>query len=126
ALGALERGVEGLAVAQQGAELRRRFAPADPEQELRALDQLGYGYYRIQDFSRAEANWVAALEIAGTLHAPPLDVVTNIYQAYGSMLGANGEHQRAVALAEQGLAFADRHLQPTSPLRVNLMRTRAE
>ena len=126
ALGVLERGAEGLAMAQRSAGLRQHFAPDDPEQRLRALDQLGSSHYRVQDFDRAEADWTGALAIAATLQQPPVDIVTNIHQALGAMLVFQGEHARALTLADAGLVFADRHLPADSPLRVNLLRTRGE
>jgi serine/threonine protein kinase len=126
ALGALERGAESLAVAQAAAGLRRRFAPDDPVQELRALDQLAVGYYRIQDYARAGELWNQVITLAATVPDPPVDILSNAYQAYGSMLVSEGEGARALEMAEAGQAFVDRHLPPDSPLRVNLMRTRAE
>jgi eukaryotic-like serine/threonine-protein kinase len=126
ALGTLERGPESLAAAQHAASLRQRYAPDDPVQTLRALDQLGFGYYRVQDYARAERVWLDAIALANTLTDPPIDVVTNTFQGLGGMLSFQGEHARALELATQGLAFADRYLSPESPLRVNLLRTRGE
>lgn len=125
ALGALERGRDSLAAARVGAGLRRRFAPGDPEQELRALDQLGFGYYRSQDYARAETMLTRALAAAAKLPNPPPDVVTNTYQVFANMLAFKGEYARALALADEGLAFAQR-LPDQSPLRVNLLRARSE
>ncbi|MCI1711977.1 MAG: serine/threonine-protein kinase [Chiayiivirga sp.] len=125
-LGMLERGADGLAAAQRAAELRRHFAPGDAEQELRALDQLGYGHYRNQEFDQAERDWSRALELAEALPTPPPDVVTNIYQAMGGMVGFRGDQVRALELADAGLAFARKHVPEASPLRINLMRIRGE
>jgi eukaryotic-like serine/threonine-protein kinase len=126
ALAALERGAESLQLAQRSAALRRRFAPGDAEQDLRALNQLGLGHYRVQDYAHAEDAWARVIAIAATLQSPPVDIVTNAYQTLASMLAMQGEHVRALELADQGLAFADRHLPAGSPLRVNLMRIRGE
>lgn len=126
ALGALERGADSLAAAQRGAALRRRFAPGDAEQELRSLDQLGFGYYRIQDYAAAEAAWTRAIALAVSLPAPPLDIATNSFQGLASLLIHRGEPQRALAQAEAGLKFVAGHVPEGSPLRVNLMRARGE
>jgi eukaryotic-like serine/threonine-protein kinase len=126
ALAALERGADSLQLAQRSAELRGRFAAEEPEQEIRALNQLGLGHYRVQDHVSAEDAWTRVITIAATLPSPPADVVTNAYQTLASMLAMQGEHARALVLSEQGLAFADGHLPPGSPLRVSLMRIRGE
>jgi tetratricopeptide (TPR) repeat protein/predicted Ser/Thr protein kinase len=126
ALGALEQGADSLAAAQRGAALRQRFAPDDEEQSLRSLDQLGFGYYRIQEYDRAEKYWTRSIALAARLPQPPLDIVTNSYQGLASILIFRGEPQRALVQAEAGLAFVDRHLSADSPLRVNLMRARGE
>ena len=126
ALGALEQGQQSLKAAQRGAGLRRRFAPGDAEHELRALGSLGFGYYRTGDYKRADTTWTQALAIGAALPKPPVDVVTNVYQGLGSMLDFNSETARAVKLANEGLAFADRRQIPAnSPLRVNLLRLKA-
>ena len=126
ALGSLERAAESVTAAQRGAALRERFAPDDPEQRLRSLDQLGFAYYRTQDYAQAEASWTQVIDLAAKLPKPPLDIVTNSYQGLGSLLIFNGEPQRALAVADAGLAFVARHLPDESPLRVNLMRARGE
>jgi eukaryotic-like serine/threonine-protein kinase len=126
ALAALERGQESLQVARRSAGLRQRFAPDDAEQEMRALDQLALGHYRVHDYPHAEQAWTRVIAIAATMPVPPADVVTNAHQALASMLAQQGEHGRALALAEQGLAFADGRIAAGSPLRVNLLRIRGE
>ena len=126
ALGGLERGAESVSAARRGAELRERFAPDDAEQQLRSLDQLGFAYYRTQDYKQAEATWTKAIALAATLSQPPLDIVTNSYQGLSSLLIFNGELPRALAQADAGLALIARHLPGESPLRVNLMRARGE
>jgi tetratricopeptide (TPR) repeat protein len=126
ALGTLELGSESLAQAERSAALRRGFAPGEREQELRALDQLGYGYYRTQDYARADAIWSEALDGAYALPSPPVELVTNLAQALAGMLNMQGEHARAIGIAERALAFADAHVAPESPLRVNLIRARAD
>jgi tetratricopeptide (TPR) repeat protein len=126
ALGTLERGAESLAQAERAAALRRGFAPGDREQELRALDQLGYGHYRSGDYARADAIWTEALEGAYQLQPAPVELITNLAQALAGMLNLQGEHARAMAIAERGLDFAEAHVAPESPLRVNLIRARAD
>lgn len=126
ALGALERGAESMAVAERSAALRERFAPGDDEQRLRALDQLAFGRYRLGEYDAAERLWTEALALAATLPSPPIDVVTNSYQAFGSMLEFHGETARALALSEQAQSFVQRHVPAESPLRVNLLRLHAD
>ncbi len=125
-LGALERGTESLQAAQRAQQLRERFAPGDAEQRLRSLDQLGFARYSLGEYDAADQLWSEALELAGSMPNPPVDVVTNLYQLLGSMLDFRGENARALALADEGLAFAAAKLPEDSPHRVNLLRLKGE
>lgn len=125
-LGALGLGPASLVQAERGAALRRRFAPGDREQELRALDQLGYGYYRSNDYERADAAWSEALDGAYALPRPPVELILNLAPALAGMLNTQGEPGRALEIAGRALAFADEHVAPASPLRISLIRARAD
>jgi len=127
ALGLLERGKESLAAAQRAAALRNRFAPGDPVQQLHIHDQLGFAQYRNGNEKQAEQEWLQVLALARTLKNPPRDVVINSSQTLSSMLSFNGDYKRALEIVDQGIAFADRSGVPAdSPLRINLLRSRAE
>lgn len=125
-LGALERGAESLQAAQRAQQLRERFAPEDPEQRLRSLDQLGYARYSLGEYDAADALWSEALAVAESLPDPPLDVVTNVHQVLGSMLAFRGDTARALQLVDKGLAFADANFPEDSPYRVSLLRLKGE
>lgn len=125
-LGALERGAESLQAAQRAQALREHFAPGEPEQRLRSLDQVGFARYSLGEYDAADALWSEALTLAGSMPHPPVDVVTNLHQLLGSMLTFRGDSARALLLAEQGLAFAASNLPEDSPHRVNLLRLKGE
>ena len=127
ALGSLERGKESLAVAQRAAGLRNRFAPDDPAQQLYIHDQLGFAHYRTGDYKQAEQEWLQVLALARSTRNPPRDVVVNASQALSAMLSFNGDYKRSLEIVDQGIAFADRRGVPAdSPLRINLLRARAD
>ena len=127
ALGSLERGKESLAVARRAAGLRNRFAPDDPAQQLYIHDQLGFAHYRSGDYKQAEQEWLQVLALARSTRNPPRDVVVNASQALSAMLSFNGDYKRSLEIVDQGIAFADRSGVPAeSPLRINLLRARAD
>lgn len=123
ALGTLERGLDSLAAARRAAALRQQFAPEDPVQELEALSQLGYAHNSTHDDAQAEREWLRALELAAALPQPPVATVIATYHALGDLLVKRNQSERALALAREGLAFADAHLPAESPLRIPLLRT---
>lgn len=122
ALGTLEDGPGSFDAAQRAAALRREFAPGDPVQELHALDQLAYAHYRNHEYDQAERDWSRVLELAAALPQPLVDVVTNVHFALSAMLLEQGEGERALTLAREGLAFADDHLPPDALERIPLLR----
>lgn len=125
-LGVLERGADAVAAAQAVARLHERFAPDSPALRVESLETLAYARYRMGDFEAADALWEEALGLARSLPEPPVDSMLNIIQAWGSVLEYRGEWARALELAEQGWALAERYLPKDSPARVNLLRLRAE
>jgi eukaryotic-like serine/threonine-protein kinase len=126
ALGALERGEDALAAALRAEALRKQFAPDDEVERLRTLDQLGFAHYRMGDYAAAERDWDQALALAATMPDPPVEVVTNVYQALGNVLAERGEVDKPLELAEAGLRFAEGRIAPTSPERVPLLRAKAQ
>jgi len=127
ALGALERGPQSMAAARRAAALRTRLAPGDPVQAIRAHDQLADAHYHLGENAQAIGEWQQVLALAGTTPSPPVDVVSNSYQMLSGVLQAQGESKAALRYADQGLAFVEAQRLPAdSPLRVNLLRGRAE
>ncbi len=123
----MEQGAAALAAAQRAASLRTRFAPADVEQQLRAHNDLGLGYYTTQQTAAAEEQWTQAIALAKSMPAPPVEEVIDIYQALGALLREQSQHARALQALDEGLAFADRRGVPAdSPLRITLLRHKAE
>lgn len=126
ALVSLERGVDALAAASQVATLRARFAPNDQELHLRTLNTLAAALYGANQLEHAARKWRQALEVAERLPQPPADATINAYQMLSSLAAFNGQVGESLALADQGLAFADRRGVPAqSPLRVVLLRAKA-
>ncbi len=126
-LGVLERGKDSLAAAQRAAELRTRFAPNDPVEAMHTHDQLAYGFYSNNEHKKAEAEWTQALALAHGMTKPPVDTAINSSQSLSSMLNFDGDSKRALRVADDGLAFADRAGVPAdAPKRINLLRARAE
>lgn len=126
-LNGVGRGGESLALAERAAAWRERFAPGDPEQRLHARAFLGAGHYYAGDHERAAADWQAAIDMAGAMADPPTDIVIESYQMLGGLHNFSGDYARAQQLADEGLAFADaRGVPAQAPLRVNLLRTKAE
>ena len=126
ALGSLERGADALAAASHAAALRARFAPNDQALHLRTLNTLAAALYGANELDHAAKKWRQVLQLAGRLPLPPADATINAYQMLSSLASFNGQLAESLAMAEQGLAFADRHGVPAqSPLRVVLLRARA-
>ena len=126
ALGSLERSKESLAAAHRAASLRARFAPDDLDLRLRSLNSLAAAYYNANDMEQATANWRQVLDIADHLPKPSTDSTVNAYQMLSGLFAFDGEAGKALAMADAGLAFADRQQLPAqSPLRVVLLRARS-
>ena len=126
ALGSLERGADALAAASHAAALRARFAPNDQALHLRTLNTLAAALYGANELDHAAKKWRQVLQVAGRLPQPPADATINAYQMLSSLASFNGQVAESLVLADQGLAFADRHGVPTqSPLRVVLLRAKA-
>lgn len=126
ALGSLERGPEALAAASQVATLRARFAPNDQELHLRTLNTVAAALYGANQLEPAAQKWRQVLKVAQRLPQPPSDATINAYQMLSSLAAFDGQVAESLAMADQGLAFADRHGVPAqSPLRVVLLRAKA-
>lgn len=126
ALGSLERGPDALAAASRVASLRARFAPDDQELHLRTLNTLAAALYGANELQPAAQKWRQVLQVAGRLPQPPADATINAYQMLSSLASFDGKVDESLAMADQGLAFADRHGVPAqSPLRVVLLRAKA-
>lgn len=126
ALGGLERSEESLAAANRAAALRERFAPNDLDLRVRSLNSLAAAYYNANDLEKAASTWRQVLAVADRLPQPSADSTINAYQMLSGLLAFDGEADKALAMADQGLAFANRQQLPAqSPLRVVLLRARS-
>ncbi|MES1146969.1 MAG: serine/threonine-protein kinase [Solimonas sp.] len=127
ALGNLERGADSVAVSDRAAALRRRFAPDDPEQTLRALAHQTLGHVEKYGWEVCRKRAEAALAFAMQMTNPPPDVVLRLYSDLSSVANFTNDRVRLRQLSEQGLQFADQHHVPIqSPLRFTLLRNRIE
>jgi serine/threonine-protein kinase len=127
ALDALERFPETLAAADHAVALRRRFAPDDPEQQLRSLANITLAH--VQKFGLAACRQQAdsALSLARRMPDPPTDVVLHVYALIAAGASIANDRVRMLTASNEGIAFADqRGVAPESPLRSDLMRNRAE
>ncbi len=123
ALDTLENNTQAFAMAERAAALRRKFAPADPQQELRALAHLTLGHVEKYGLAACRRQAEKALALARTLPDPPVDIVMDVYSDLGVIAILQNDHQRMMALAREGLAFADAHHVPAdSPLRLGRQR----
>lgn len=127
AFGSLERNPESLAASERAAALRRRFAPHDPEQQLRAQAHQTLGHVQKYGWEVCRQRAEAALAMAKRMPDPPVDVVMRLYSDLGSVANFTNDRGRLLQLSEEGLAFADRHaIPPESPLRFTMLRNRIE
>lgn len=125
-LNGMERCKESLALAERVQALRQRFAPGDAEQRMRSLKTLGMAHNCMRDYKQAEADWRAALQVADGLPSPPVTEVVEIYNSLWLMLDMQGQYEQALALADAGLAFLDRHGRDmATPVRVGPLRNKA-
>ncbi len=122
-LGAFERGEESFAAAQRAAALRERYAADDPKQQVMAAAELAYASFRKGDKAAAERHWRRGIALVGSMPDPPMDDALRMYNQLSIMLSLDGRPALALPLAEEGIAFADRHGVPAdSPVRSNLLR----
>jgi len=127
ALNGMGRGKESLGLAERAAQWQRRFSPDDPHERLKATVFLGSGHYNAGDYAQAASFWQDAIEQSAAMTDPPVDAVIDAYQMLGGLMNFTGEYARAEQLADNGLGFADAHGVPAqAPLRVNLLRAKAE
>jgi len=127
AINELGRGGEAPALAARAAALRKRFAPGDAGQGLRASVDLAFGQYAARDYERAAKLYRQALNSGKRMPDAPVDVMLDSYQMLAGILNFIGDYRNAQALADEGLAYADAHaIQVQSPARVNLLRGKAE
>ncbi|HEX5305739.1 MAG TPA: protein kinase [Dyella sp.] len=127
ALDALERFPETLAAADRAVALRRRFAPDDPEQQLRSLANITLAHVQKFGLAACRQQADAALSLARRMPDPPTDVVLHVYALIAAGASIADDNVRMLTASNEGIAFADqRGVAPESPLRSDLMRHRAE
>ncbi|MEJ0034907.1 MAG: serine/threonine-protein kinase [Gammaproteobacteria bacterium] len=127
ALGDLEQVAASVAVSDRAAALRTRFAPDDPEQQLRALAHQTLGHVEKFGWEVCRKRAEQALALALRMPNPPVDVMLRLYSDLGSVANFTNDRSRLLQVSEQGLEFADRHGVPSeSPVRFALLRNRIE
>ncbi|MFT3897427.1 MAG: protein kinase [Thermomonas sp.] len=127
AFDALERFPETLAASDRAAALRKQFAPDDPEQQLRSLANITLAHVQKFGLPACRKQADAALALAKRMPNPPTDVVLHLYSLIGAGARIADDRARMLQASEEGIAFADRHgIAPESPMRMELMRNRAE
>ena len=127
ALDALERFPEVLAASDRAAALRRQFAPDDPEQQLRTLANITLAHVQKYGLPACRRQADAALALAKRMPDPPVDVVLHLYSLVSAGARIADDRTRMLQASDEGIAFADkRGIAPESPLRMELMRNRAE
>ncbi|MEJ0099433.1 MAG: hypothetical protein WDO12_06700 [Pseudomonadota bacterium] len=107
ALDSLEDTTRSVEVSDQAAALRRRFAPDDPEQQLRALAHQTLGHVVKYGWAACRKQAEQALAMALAMPHPPVDVVLRLYSDLGSVANFTNDRTRLLQVSEQGLAFAD-------------------
>ena len=126
-LGMMEDYPQALATADRAAQLRRQFAPDDPEQQLRALAHQTLAHLQKHGADACEKQSRQALELASRMTNPPLDVVIDVYNDLAALADYRDAGAGALAVSEEGLAYADRHgVAPESPLRATLQRFKVQ
>ena len=122
-LAALEQYPQSLETADRAVALRRKFAPGDPEQQLRALAHQTFAHVQKYGLDACTRQAEQALALARSMPAPPVDVVLDLYGDLGFAADARNDGARELAWSEAGLAFADQHdVAADSPLRATLLR----
>lgn len=123
-LGDLERNTESLAAADQAVALRQRFAPDDPEQQLRAMAHLTLGHVEKYGLEWCRKRAEASLAFAKRMPSPPADVVLDIYSDIGTAANFQNDRRRLLSVSREGLAYADaRGIAADSPVRRTLVRS---
>lgn len=123
-LGDLERNAESLAAAEQAVELRQRFAPDDPEQQLRAMAHLTLGHVEKYGLEWCRKRAESSLAFAKRLPSPPVDVVLDIYSDISTAANFQNDRRRLLSVSREGLAYADAHgIAADSPVRRTLVRS---
>ncbi len=122
-LGNLERNAESLAAAERAVALRQRFAPGDPEQQLRGMAHLTMGHVEKYGLEWCRKRAEASLAFAKRMRSPPADVVLDIYSDIGTAANFQNDRKRLLSVSREGLAYADAHgIAPDSPVRRTLVR----
>ena len=123
ALGFLERNAEALTVAEQAVALRMRFAPDDPEQQMRSLAHLTLGHVEKYGLEACRQQAEQALALAKRLPDPPVEIVLDIYSDLSTAANFQNDRSRQLSVSREGLAFADAHqVAASSPVRLTLLR----
>ncbi|NCT71440.1 MAG: serine/threonine protein kinase [Xanthomonadaceae bacterium] len=123
-LGDLERNAESLAAAEQAVDLRQRFAPDDPEQQLRGMAHLTLGHVEKYGLEWCRKRAESSLAFAKRLPSPPVDVVLDIYSDISTAANFQNDRRRLLSVSREGLAYADAHgIAADSPVRRTLVRS---
>ena len=127
AFDALERFPESLAASDRAVALRKQFAPGDPEQQLRSLANITLAHVQKFGLPACRKQADEALALARRMPNPPADVVLHVYSLVAAGARIADDRARMLQASDEGIAFADkRGVAPESPLRIDLMRNRAE
>lgn len=127
ALESLERFPETLAAADQAVALRKQFAPEDAEQQLRSLANITIAHVQKYGLPACRRQADEALALAMRMPDPPADVVLHVYALIAAGARFADDRARLLQASDEGIAFADRRgMPPESPLRIELIRNRAE
>lgn len=123
-LGDLERTAESLAAADQAVALRQRFAPDDPEQQLRGMAHLTLGHVEKYGLEWCRKRAESSLAFAKRMPSPPADVVLDIYSDISTAANFQNDRHRLLSVSREGLAYADaRGIAADSPARRTLTRS---
>jgi len=127
ALSSLERFPDALETAERAVALRQRFAPDDPEQQLRGLAHLTLGHLDKYGLDWCRKRAEAALALSKRMTSPPVDVVLEVYSNLAELASFQQDRIRTLEISREGQAFADAHqVAPGSPLRLPLLRSEVE
>lgn len=123
ALGDLERNAESLAAADHAVALRQRFAPDDPEQQLRAMAHLTLGHVEKYGLEWCRKRAESSLAFAKRMPSPPVEVVLDIYSDLSTAANFQNDRHRLLSVSREGLAYADANgIATDSPVRRTLVR----